>query len=54
MKTDAEGNITEATKPELYEYWLKAELFELYDFNYFLWLCKHKGVKVVTRKRGKV
>ena len=44
------GKIVEATESELYDYWLSRDFCELYSFEYYKWLCKNAGTKIVNKK----
>ena len=40
------GKITQATEQELYNYWLKRELYDVYGFPEYLGKMKEAGVEV--------
>lgn len=44
------GKIVEATESELHYYWLSRELFELYSFPYYKWLCQDAGTKIIDEE----
>lgn len=44
------GKIVEATESELFDRWLSCDYCEIYPFDYYKWLCKEKGMKIVDEE----
>lgn len=44
------GKIVEATVSELFDRWLSSDHCEIYPFDYYKWLCKELGAKIVDEE----